>query len=142
MAGHALKLHVCAMEGVICVYIVIKRNEFKSVWRMASVAVFTEVAIVVVIFNMTGNTRGSQAVTERVLAVAVIACKQSMFADQLERRVTGMVKRRVLPPSRLVTGLTLFAAASVMSVITCVASVTGCWRFRECLVGVAIEAGR
>jgi len=130
------------MEGVICVDIVIKRDEFKSVRRMASVADFTEVTVVVVIFKMTGNTRGTQAVTERVLAVAVIACKQSMFADQLEGRVTGMVKRRILPSSRSVAVFTLFAAASVMGVITCVASVAGCWRFRECLVGVAVEAGR
>lgn len=130
------------MEGVIRVGIVIKRDEFKSVWRMTSVALFAKVSVMVVIFKMAGNTRAAQAVTERILAVAVIACEQSMFADQLEGRVTGMVKRRVLPPSRLVAVLTLFAAASVMRVITCMASVAGCWRFRECLVGVAVETGR
>ena len=141
MACQALEFHVCAMEDVIRVDIVIKHDEFKSVWRMASFAFFAEVAVVVVILKMAGNARGTQAVTERVLAVAVTACEQSMFAGQLEGRVTGVVKRRVLPSSRLVTVLTLFPAASSVGVIARMASITGCWRFCECLVGVAVEAG-
>ena len=140
MTGLALELHVCAMEGVIRVDIVIKCDEFKSVRRMASFALFAEVTVVVVIFKMAGNTCGIQAVTERILAVAVTACKQSMFAGQLEGRVTGVVERRILPSSRLVTVLTLFPAASGVGVIVRMASITGCWCFREGLVGVAVEA--
>ena len=84
MAGLALELHVCAMEGVICVDIVIKRDVFKTVRSMASVTLFAEVTVVVVIFEMAGNTRGTQAVAEWVLAVAVIASEQCMFASQVE----------------------------------------------------------
>jgi hypothetical protein len=141
MAGQALDVHVCAMEDMIRVDIVIERDEFKSVRCMASVARFAEVTVVVVIFKMAGNTSGTQAVTERVLTVAVIACEQSMLAGQVEGRVTGVVKRCVLPTSRLVTVLTFFPAASGVGVIARVASITGCWRFCECLVGVAVEAG-
>lgn len=141
MAGLALELHVCAMEGVICVYIVIKRDEFKTVRRMAGFALFAEVTVVVVILKMAGHACGTQAVTERILAVAVTACEQSMFAGQLEGCVTSVVKRRVLPSSRLVTVLTLFPAASSVGVIAGMASITGCWRFCECLVSVAVEAG-
>ena len=92
MAGLALERLVCAMEGVICVDIVIKRGVFKTVRSMASVTLFAEVTVVVVIFKMAGNTRGTQAVTERVLAVAVIACEQCMFTGEVERRVTSMVE--------------------------------------------------
>lgn len=141
MAGQALKLHVCAMEGMVRVDIVIKSDEIKSVWCMASVALFAEVPVVVVNFKMAGDTGSVQPVAERVLAVAVIACEQSMFTGQLEGRVTGVVKQRVLPSSRLVTFLTLFPAASIVGVIARVASNTSCWRFRKCLVGVAVEAG-
>ena len=92
MAGLTLELHVCAMEGVFRVDIVIKRDEFESVWRMASVALFAKVSVMVVIFKMAGNTRGTQAIAERVLAVAVIACEQCVFASQGEGRVTSMIE--------------------------------------------------
>ena len=141
MAGQALNRHVCAMEGMIRVDVVIKSDEIKSVWGMAGVAHFAEVSVVVVNFKMAGNTGSAQTVTERVFAVAVIACEQGMFAGQLEGRVTGVVKRRVLPSGRLVTFLTLFTAASIVGVIARVAAITSCWRFRKCLVGVAVEAG-
>ena len=121
MAGQALEIAVCAMEGMIRVDVVIKGDEFKPFRLMASVAAFAKVTVVVVIFKMAGNTRGTQAVTERVLAVAVIACEQSMFAGQLERRVTGVVKRGVLPPRRLVTVLALLPATSGVGVIARVA---------------------
>ena len=140
MAGHALELHVCAMEGVIRVDFVIKCDEFKSVRRMAGFALVAEVTVVVVIFKMAGNARATQAVTERILAVSVTACEQSMFAGQLEGRVTGVVKRGILPSSRLVTVLTLFPAAPGVGVIARMASITGCWCFGEGLVGVAVEA--
>ena len=141
MAGQALEIAVCAMEGMIRVDVVIKGDEFKPFRLMASVAAFAKVTVVVVIFKMAGNTRGTQAVTERVLAVAVIACEHSMFAGQLERRVTGVVKRGVLPPRRLVTVFALLPATSGVGVIARVAPVTGCWRFCKSLVGVAVEAG-
>ena len=75
MAGQALNFHVCAMEGMIRVAVVIKSDEIKSVCGMASVALVTEVSVVVVNFKMAGDTGSAQAVTERVLAVTVIACE-------------------------------------------------------------------
>ena len=128
------------MQGVFCINIVVEPDIVKTLRHMAGVTALSEVAVVVVVFAVTCNTGCVHYVTERIVAVAIVADQQGMFAQQVERRIPRMVKRGVMPVSRLVAVSAMLATAPVVSIVLCMATEAGGRRFDKAVIGMAVKA--
>ena len=79
------------------VYIVIKQRRCPHFGAVAGIALIAKVLVMVVVFDMAGNTRHFQRIRERVLAVAVVAAERGMTAVEHEICIPGMIKARIGP---------------------------------------------
>ena len=126
------------MAGVC---IVIKSN-FRPVRAyMAGVTLLAEVALMIVVLEVTGYTRDLKFVGERIVAVAAIASLIGVLAIQRKVRIAAVIEAGVGPISRIVAVVTFFSAAPVVGVIFSMASETGCRCILKSLDLVTIQAG-
>jgi hypothetical protein len=108
---------------------------------MAGIALLAEVALMVVVFEVTGYTSDLQFVGERIVAVAAIASLIGVLAIQREVRIAAVIEAGVSPIRRIVAVVTFLSTASVVRVIFRMASVTGSRCILKCLVLVTIQTG-
>lgn len=94
VAGNFL---VRTVQQVIRVSVMIKKRFRPIVGAVTAFTFVTEVTVVLVVFQMAGDTGRFQRIGERVLAVTIIAGKLRMAAVQDEIGIPGMVKARIVP---------------------------------------------
>ncbi|MCW9079632.1 MAG: PHP domain-containing protein [Gammaproteobacteria bacterium] len=99
------------------VSVVIEDHLGKTLGHMAGIATLSKMPLVIVIIPMAGNAGSIHGVAEGVLAVTVVANQQSMFANQIERSITCVVKGGVMPVCRLMAIAAFLSAAPVVCVI-------------------------
>lgn len=126
------------MQGVFCISIVVEPDIVKTLRHMAGVTALSEVAVMVVVFAVTCNAVCVHHVTEWIFAMAIVADQQGMFAQQVERRIPCMVKRGVMPVSRLVAVSALLATAPIVSIVFGMATEAGGRRFDKAVIGMAV----
>ena len=107
---------------------------------MAIAAFLAVVSIVIVIFQVAGNTDRLDLVSIGVVGVAVITLQQRVISKQVEVGIALMIKTRVRPVSGVVAGFTLFPVTTFVLVIRCVATKAVSRRARKCSVLVTIQA--
>ena len=129
-----------AVQRMARVDIVIEMDRRPCIGGVTGLASSSEVTLVVVVFQVTGNTGDIHLVVERILAVAVTAGQLGMVAVQGESRVTRMIELGVFPAGRRVAITAFLSTATVVGVILGVAVEAGRWRRLERLVFVATGA--
>jgi hypothetical protein len=118
---------------------VIESDIYPLIIDVAGIAGGTEVPVVIVVFEVTGNAGDIQRVGERVVAVAGIAGELSMAAVERETRVPPMIEAGIGPAGRRMTVRAFLSTAAVMRVIRRMAGVA----IRFCALELAVDvAGR
>lgn len=82
---------------------------------------FAIVSIVIVVFEVAGNTPCFHFVVERTFGMTITASKLAVFAQKIEGRVPRMVKARVVPITWIMAAAALIAAAAVVCVVVSMA---------------------
>jgi len=142
VAGIAFGLQMRADQCVFCVLFVIEVNLCPAAARVAGFAGFAEVAFVIVVLEVAGNTCHIEFIGERILAVAAVTFLFGMLAVQHEIRVAVVIETGVVPAFRAVTGATFVAATAVMSIVLGMAVVAFRRRILERVVLMAVQARR
>ena len=142
MAGGAFDRDVGSMERVTRVRVVIESHLSKALRHVAGVAAFSKMPVVVVIVLMAGNACGIHRVTEGVVAMTVGAHQRRVFAGQVERGIAGMVKRCVMPVSRLMAVAALLSAAPIVRIIVGMAAEACRGGVGKGMIGMAVETAR
>jgi len=127
------------VERMTGVRIVIEGDLDKPLGHMACVAALAKMPFVIVIIPMAGNARSIHGVTEGVVAVTVVANQHRVFANQVKRGIAGVVKRGVLPVSRLMTVAAFLSAAPIVRVVLGMAAKTCRGRIGKDVIGMAVE---
>lgn len=109
---------------------------------VAGIAGGTEVPVVVVVLEVTGNAGDIQRVGERIVAMAGVAGELAVAAVERETRVAPMIEAGIGPAGRRMTVLAFLSSAAVMCVIRRMAGVAIRFRGLELAVDVAGRAGR
>lgn len=104
---------------------------------MASGTVSAKLAVMFVIFLMTGNT--FHRCTAVAVGMAVLAFHASMFASQLKSGQL-MIEGPVVPGTGVMACSALFSKAALMEIILLVAGNAGCGSANEEFVCVALSA--
>ncbi len=102
----------------------------------------SEVLVVSIVVRMAGNALRTESVCEGVFAVTAAAGLLRVRSGKRERSVSRVVEARIQPAARIVAGLAVLSAPSIVGVIGCVASETRRWRIAKRPVGVAVETLR
>ena len=98
--------------------------------------------IVVIVLAVARNAVHGELVGKRVFTVARVACLLRMRVIEGEPRIAIVIEARVIPTQWAVTITAFVAATPVVGVILGMASVAGCRRVDECVVGMAVPASR
>jgi hypothetical protein len=130
------------MECMTRVSVVIEDHLGKTLGHMAGIATLSKMPLVIVIIPMAGNAGSIHGVAEGVLAVTVVANQQSMFANQIERSITCVVKGGVMPVCRLMAIAAFLSAAPVVCVIFGMAAKARRRCIGKGVIGMAIETTR
>lgn len=118
---------------------VIESDIYPLIIDVAGIAGGTEVSVVIVVFEVTGNAGDIQRVGERVVAVAGIAGELSMAAVERETRVPPMIEAGIGPAGRRMTVRAFLSTAAVMRIVRRMAGVA----IRFCALELAVDvAGR
>lgn len=140
MTEVALEFAVRSAQRIIRIRIVIENAVRPVIRTVARLAAFSEVAFVVVFFEVTGYAGHLQLVCKRVLAVTVVASDFGVPSCQQKVCVSCMVEGRVEPIGRLMAIAALGAAATIMCVVVGMAVVAGGGCLGERLIFVTVEA--
>jgi len=130
---------VRTVQRVTRIDIVVEPDIVKPFRYVAGITVLTEMAVVIVVIKVAGDAGRIHAIAERVITVAVATNKRRMLTEQFEGRVTRVVKRCVVPVSRLMAVAALLATAPVMCVVIRMATETRGRRLGKRVLGVAVE---
>ena len=140
MTGAALEWFMCAVQRMPGVSIMVELHGGPGSADMAGIARVTEMACMVVVFQVAAGTSSIELVRERILAMAIATGQVRMAASQRKPCVTCMIEARIAPSGRRMAIAALLAATSVMGVIFGMAAVAGGPRVPESLVRVAGSA--
>jgi hypothetical protein len=141
VAGFAFSLSMRADQCVFRVFFMIEMDVSPTAAGVAGLTGFAEVAFVIVVLQVAGNTGRIEFIGERVLAVAAGTFLFGMLAVQQEIRVAVVIETGVVPAFRAVTVSALVAAAPFMRVVLGMTVVALGRRVLERVVLMAIEAG-
>jgi len=142
VTGFAFSLFMRADQCIFRDLFMIEANVCPAAAGVAGFASFAEVAFVIVVLEVAGNTCHIEFIGERVLSVAAIAVLFGMLAVEHEIRIAIVIEARVVPAFRAVTVAAFVAATALMCVILGMAVVALGRRVLERIVLMAIKAGR
>ena len=117
VTGNTLRFRMCAMQSVFGVDAMVEVHIGPTAAGMTGTAVLAAMPIVIVIFEVAGDTRHVEFIGKRVLAVAAVTALLGMFAIDHEVGITIVIETRVIPTLRVMTVAALIAAAAVVRVI-------------------------
>ena len=142
VAGRALDFRVSAKQSVPGVDVMVEMDLRPTGTRVAGLARFAEVTLVVVVFTVTADAFHRELVRERVLAMAGVALLLGMLAIEQEAGIAIVVEARVIPAHGAVAIAAVVATATVVGVVLGVAAKARRRGIGERVVRMAVEAGR
>ncbi len=140
VTGDTLRFRMCAMQSVVGVDVMVEAQIGPTAAGMTGIAGLATMPIVIVIFEVAGDTGHVEFIGKRVLAVAAVTALLGMFAIDHEVGITIVIETCVVPTVRVMTVAALIAAAAVVRVIFRVAVVTHGRRVLKGIVCMAVQA--
>lgn len=140
VTGFAFSLFMRADQCIFRDLFMIEANVGPAAAVVAGFASFAEVAFVVVVLQVAGDTCHIKFIGERVLAVAAIAVLFGMLAVQHEIRIAIVIEARVVPAFRAVTVAAIVAATALVCIVLGMAVVALGRRVLEGIVLMAVQA--
>ena len=141
VAGFALGLLMRTDQSVFRDFFMIETNLGPAAAGVAGFASFAEMAFVIVVLEVAGNTCHIELIGERVFAVAAIAILFGMLAVQHEIRIAIVIEARVVPAFRAVTVAAIVAATALVCIVLGMAVVALGRCILEGVVLMAVQAG-
>lgn len=109
---------------------------------MTGLAALAVMPVVVVVFEVAGDTGRVELVGKRILAVATVTALLGMFAINHKVGITIVIEAGIGPARRRMTIPALLSAAAIMCVVSCMTVVAIRVRVLEYALAVTIGAGR
>lgn len=137
MTGLAFDQFMSTLQRVLGVYIMVEVNRGPGIAGVACLTGRSEMAFVVVVFEMAGDARDVHFVVERVLVVAVTAGQLRVPSFEGEARVARVIELGIGPAGRCVAVSAFLSAAAIVRIVFGMAVET-CRR--RCLEGLVFMA--
>lgn len=141
VTGDTLRFRMRTMQSVVGVGVMVEMYIGPTATGMTGIAVLAAMPIVMVIFEVAGDTGHVEFIGKRVLAVAAVTALLGMFAIDHEVGITIMIETRVVPTLRVMTVAAFVAAAAVVRVIFRVTAVATRLSDGELAILMAARAG-
>ena len=142
MAGEAFERLVRASQCIAGSGVMVEAGILPKIVFMTGATIVAEMAVVIVIFQVTAHTRDIEFVRERLFTVTITTDEFTMPAVECKSGVAGMVEAGIGPARRRMAIAALLATAALVDVVLSVAAVTGRFGIQKSLVFVASAALR
>lgn len=139
VAGH---ITMRAIQGKIRGEVVIEVCVIPRPCVVAGAAILAPVAVMSVVLKVAADAGDVHAVTERIFAVTVAAGQRRMAKFQREAGIAVVIKARILPRTRVMAVLALFATAPLVEIVFRMATEAVCRCVLVCLVDMTVRTGR
>ncbi len=140
VAGRTFSVGMSPVQGMTGIDRVIELHGRPAGRHVAGVALASEVAVVLVVVLMAGDTVHRQGIGEGVVTVACVTALLAMFAKQREARITFVIEACVFPAHRAMAVTALVSAAAVVRIVLRVAVVAGSRCICKCVIGMTVQA--